>query len=95
MKSLPPSPRVNELRYLVDVDPEGQEALVVYVILADEDTTPLPTREALVPIENTIRAALTKAGDWWVYFRFRSAAEQQAEQMRKGVYALPRPVSAA
>lgn len=95
LRRLPAHPRVTELRYFVDLDPQGQEALVVYVILADEDATPIPPQEALLAIEETLSAAIAEVSDVWVYCRFRSSSEQRAEEARRGVQLVTRQVSAA
>jgi len=89
------SPRVTALDYMINVDAQGEEYLLVYAILHDDDASPVPPREQLAGIEGIIRDELEKQMGLWVSVRFRSSAEQQHELDRRSVVAKPRRVSAA
>ena len=85
---LPPSAAIDDLAYLVDVNPSGADSLVVYVIFKNREPITTTKRK----IEARLRTALRAALDIDVYFRWRTAVEQRAVLTMAGL--IDRPVSA-
>ena len=67
---------VVDLEYLVDVEPSGEECLVVYVTA--EDPVPEPAEQRRV--EALLREALSSVIGYSVYFRWRTDEEAEAER---------------
>src|SRR4051812_14386045 len=77
---LPVSPRVVDLRYEPYVDSLGDDALWIYVILADDTPEEQRRWAKLAPIEEAIHEALLNENvRLWPYMRFRTWTELEDE----------------
>lgn len=75
---LPRSPKVVQLRYLLDVDQYGQDCVILYAILADAASELDSWWDGTRKIATALREACWDVGlTDYVYVRFRLAAEQK------------------
>ena len=72
----------SDLLYLVDVDPFGASSLLVYVSATNPEAFSADEKRT---VEARIRERLAKAGDWLVFVRWRSAAEQRQMTTKAGL----------
>jgi hypothetical protein len=70
--TLPKRDEIKDLAYLRDVDPYGEDALLVYITISDEKTLDPSSQRA---IEAALRKALSSAFDYSVYFRWQTEDE--------------------
>lgn len=83
-ETLPNRDAIADLAYLRDVDPYGEEALLVYITVSDERALDAPRQRA---IEAALREALSSVFDYYVYFRWQTEAER-VESQRETVNSL-------
>jgi hypothetical protein len=75
---LPASPRVAEIHVEETEDSTGDDALEVYVVLADDVTDEASTWEHVAPIEAAIREAIRDAGESrFPYFTFGKRSQYE------------------
>ena len=88
---LPHKEQVRDLAYLLDVDPYGSEALVVYVELGEGAALPAADKRAL---EALVREKLQSAIGHQVFFRWFSEEEDRDGRLLTKSGLLDTPVSA-
>lgn len=76
-ETLPYRDAITDLAYLRDVDPYGEEALLVYITITDAQALAPSSKRA---IEATLREALSSAFDYDVYFRWQTEDERVQSQ---------------
>lgn len=74
-KTLPKG--VVDLAYLVDVDADGVESLIVYFVVSRQDLFDSARKRAF---EENVRKAVAATGWERIYFRWRTAAEDAEER---------------
>ncbi len=88
---LPQKEQVRDLAYMLDVDPYGSEALVVYVKLKEGATLSAAEKRTL---EALVREKLQAAVGYQVFFRWFSEEEDRDGRLITRSGLLDRPVSA-
>lgn len=83
-KTLPNRDAITDIAYLRDVDPYGEEALLVYITITDERALDALSQRA---IEAALREALSSVFDYYVYFRWQTE-EERAESLQEAVNSL-------
>jgi hypothetical protein len=76
-KTLPHRDAIMDLAYLFDTDPYGEDALLVYVTISDEQRLDPSSKWA---IEAALREALATTLDHDVYFRWQTESERRESQ---------------
>lgn len=80
-KTLPHRDLIKDLAYLRDVDPYGEDALLVYITISDEQTLDPSSKRA---IEAALRESLSRKVDHDVYFRWQTENERiESQQVRE------------
>lgn len=77
--TLPERDKIRDIAYLRDVDPYGEDALLIYITISDEQTIDPLSKRA---IEAALREALSRTLDHSVYFRWQTENERvEIQQM--------------
>lgn len=76
-ETLPYRDAITDLAYLLDVDPYGEDALLVYITITDERAIDASSQRV---IEAALRKALSNAFDYGVYFRWQTEDERVQSQ---------------
>jgi hypothetical protein len=85
---LPNAAAIADLAYLVDVNASGADSLVVYIVVKSPSEIPSVQKRE---VEDRLREALRRVLDYSVYFRWRTAEEQNEVLTMRGL--VDRPVS--
>lgn len=88
---LPLKDQVRDLAYLMDVEPSGNEALVVFVKLGTGVIVPPPEKRSL---EATLRGELGKVVGYMVFFRWLTEDEADNPHVVTKGGLLDKPISA-
>lgn len=75
--TLPERDKIRDIAYLRDVDPYGEDALLVYITISDEQTLAPSSKRA---VEAALREALSRTFDHSVYFRWQTESERVERQ---------------